>query len=161
MHRPSIALAGLLLASSIATSIMAPATAQQPPRPCAAIRQACQAAGFVANGAREGNGVVVDCIRPIMQGAPQRKRASKPLPTIDPALVEACKAQNPNFGVGNAQGPQRRQPRNAPGAAPEAAPGSPSGAPGPAPQAAPPQAAPPPEPPAAPSTPPPEQPAPK
>jgi len=31
---------------------------------------------------------------------PQRRRASKPLPQIDPQLVAACKARNPNFGLG-------------------------------------------------------------
>jgi hypothetical protein len=45
-----------------------------------------------------GIGIIVDCIRPIMAGAPQRKRAAKPLPQIDPQLVIACKNRNPNFG---------------------------------------------------------------
>jgi hypothetical protein len=91
-----------------------PALAQQPgpvPRPCAAIRAACQAAGFVPQGAKAGDGLVVDCIRPIMQGAPQPPRAARGLPAIDPQLIEACKAQNPSFSVTNAQ---RRQPMAAP-----------------------------------------------
>jgi hypothetical protein len=124
----------VLLASSIAG--LAPADAQQPPpRPCAAIRQVCLNAGFVANGARAGEGVVVDCIRPIMQGSPQRPRASKQLPAVDPALVEACRAQNPNFGVANAQGP-----RNGPGGAPQRRQGPGQGpGPGPADDGPPPQ----------------------
>jgi hypothetical protein len=81
-----------------------PAVAQQPgPRPCAEIRAACQQAGFVPQGAKAGEGLVVDCIRPIMQGTPQPRRATKPLPPIDPQLIEACRAQNPKFGFGNAQ----------------------------------------------------------
>jgi hypothetical protein len=87
-------------------------TAQAAPgqRPCADIREACQQAGFVRGGAREGAGLRVDCVAPIMQARPQRAKASKPLPQIDPQLVEACKARNPNFG-------QRNAPRG-PGGAP-------------------------------------------
>jgi len=149
-----------VLAPAIAS--LAPALAQQqpPPRPCAAIRQVCLQAGFVRNGARAGEGLVIDCIRPIMQGMPQRVRASKPLPALDPALIEACRAQNPNFGMGNAQAPQAMPPRTAPGLAPGQAP---QYAPGPSPQAAPgpaPQNMPPPGPAAAPGQAPQEPPAP-
>ena len=80
------------------------------PRPCAALRQVCVQAGFVPQGARAGEGLVVDCIRPIMQGIPQPQRATKPLPAVDPQLVEACRAQNPNFGMANAaQQPMQQQ----------------------------------------------------
>jgi hypothetical protein len=47
-----------------------------------------------------GIGILVDCIRPIMAGTPQRRQAAKPLPEIDPQLVVACKNRNPNFGMG-------------------------------------------------------------
>jgi len=53
-----------------------------------------------------GFGIVVDCIRPIMEGTPQRRRAAKPLPQIDPQIVAACKNQNPNFGMGGRATPQ-------------------------------------------------------
>ena len=79
------------------------------PRACAALRQVCVQAGFVPQGARAGEGLVVDCIRPIMQGIPQPQRATKPLPAIDPQLVEACRAQNPNFGIVNAAQQRRQQ----------------------------------------------------
>ncbi len=66
----------IFLATAVAG--LAPADAQQPPpRPCAAIRQVCLNAGFVMNGARAGEGLIVDCIRPIMQGTPQPARAYK------------------------------------------------------------------------------------
>lgn len=74
--------------------------------PCAQIRAVCAQAGFVPNGASMGFGIVVDCIRPIMAGAPQRRRATKPLPQIDPQVVAACKNQNPNFGMGEQPGAQ-------------------------------------------------------
>jgi hypothetical protein len=66
--------------------------------PCRQIAAACGSAGFERNAARAGNGIVVDCIRPIMQGTPQPPRASKPLPQLDPQLVAACQADNPDFG---------------------------------------------------------------
>jgi hypothetical protein len=68
-------------------------------RPCAQITLACKKAGFAALGTKKGVGIVLDCVRPIMQGTPQRKEATKPLPQIDPQLVAACKEQNPKFGT--------------------------------------------------------------
>lgn len=68
--------------------------------PCQQIAAACRQAGFVQGGARTGEGIGVDCIRPIMTGTPQPRRASKPLPQVDPQIVAACKARNPGFGQG-------------------------------------------------------------
>jgi hypothetical protein len=88
-----------------------------PTKPCAQIRASCAQAGFVPNGANMGVGIVVDCIRPIMAGTPQRKRATKTLPQIDPQVVVACKKQNPNFGMGGAAKAQPSgQPANPSGA---------------------------------------------
>jgi hypothetical protein len=67
---------------------------------CIQIMAACEQAGFVPKGATTGLGLVVDCIRPIIGGTPQRKKAAKPLPEVDPQLVASCKEQNPNFGQG-------------------------------------------------------------
>jgi hypothetical protein len=66
--------------------------------PCAQITAACQQAGFVRNGAKSGDGILVDCIRPIMAGLPLQ--GTKTLPPMDPQVVAACKQQNPNFGMG-------------------------------------------------------------
>jgi hypothetical protein len=33
-----------------------------------------------------------------MRGMPQPRTASRPLPQIDPQVVEACRARNPGFG---------------------------------------------------------------
>jgi hypothetical protein len=74
---------------------------------CAQIRAACTQAGFVPNGVNMGVGIVVDCIQPIIAGTPQRSRATKPLPEIDPRVVIACKNQNPNFGMGGRATPQQ------------------------------------------------------
>jgi len=91
------------MAMAVAGATLA-AAAQQPPQPgpCRQIAAACRQAGFVLGGVKTGEGLQVDCIRPIMLGTDQPRRAAKPLPPIDPQLVAACKAVNPNFGQGNA-----------------------------------------------------------
>jgi len=66
--------------------------------PCALIRQMCENAGFVQGAAQAGNGLQRDCIQPIMQAQPQRSGASRPLPTVDPQQVAACRAAAPEFG---------------------------------------------------------------
>jgi len=121
---------GAALACLIVGSLCANHGAQAAPRAsaCAEIRAACQQAGFVQGGAKGGDGIVADCVRPIMLGRPQPRRAARPLPAIDPQLVAACKAQNPNFGQGKgAPAPAVRAP-----APPPAAPaGEPPSAPAP------------------------------
>jgi arylsulfatase A-like enzyme len=87
--------------------------AQAPVEPCRQIVAACQQAGFVQGGARTGEGIQVDCVRPIMLGTAQPRRATKPLPQIDPELVAACKARNPDFGQRNAA-PTDAAPTSAP-----------------------------------------------
>jgi hypothetical protein len=72
-----------------------------------------------------------------MQGSAQPRRASKPLPQIDPQLVAACKAVNPNFGRGNAPPaepgtPPSPQPSPPPSPPPPAAGGPTTLAPAPA-----------------------------
>ena len=67
-------------------------------RPCEQISAACDNAGFVMGNAKEGNGRAADCIVPIMKGTLQPRKASLPLPQIDPQVVAACRERNPNFG---------------------------------------------------------------
>jgi hypothetical protein len=71
-----------------------------PGGPCAIIRAACQRAGFVRGGARAGNGLQMDCIRPIIEGRPPPPQTALPLPRIDPRVVAACRAAR-----GQASGP--------------------------------------------------------
>src|SRR5262249_22710631 len=106
-------------------------TAQAAPRqrPCVDIRDACEQAGFVRGGAKEGAGLGVDCIAPIMQAKPQRAKATKPLPQIAPQLVDACKARNPNFGQRNAL----RGPGSAPAPSGDQTPPAATGSSGPSP----------------------------
>jgi hypothetical protein len=90
---------GLALAAIQAIGLSASPSARAEERtPCLKIKQVCEEAGFKQGAVAEGLGLQVDCIRPIIEGTPQRQSASKPLPTIDAALVAACKAKNPQFG---------------------------------------------------------------
>jgi hypothetical protein len=68
--------------------------------PCQQVQQACLNAGFVQGAAQQGNGLFAHCVTPIMQGSPQPTNATKTLPKVDPQLVSACKAANPNFPKG-------------------------------------------------------------
>jgi sulfite dehydrogenase (cytochrome) subunit B len=66
--------------------------------PCRQIRLVCEGAGFTLGAARDGVGLAVHCISPIMQTRPQPPTARRPLPIVSPQLVADCKASNPNFG---------------------------------------------------------------
>ena len=76
------------------------ANAIKAPGPCDQIVAACKNAGFVEGDYKQGYGLHVDCINPIMRGTPQPPKADKPLPTISPQVVAACKQKHPNFGEG-------------------------------------------------------------
>jgi len=65
---------------------------------CDQIRTACKNAGFVlGGGARDG--LLLDCYQPIVQGTPQPKLASRPLPRINPEVVNACRSGNGSVGA--------------------------------------------------------------
>jgi hypothetical protein len=92
--------------------------------PCRQIAAACREAGFIQGRARNGEGIAVDCIRPLMLGTAQPRNASKPLPQIDSQIVAECKARNPDFGQAGRQAPPARAtpPNQPPPAAAEPAP---------------------------------------
>jgi hypothetical protein len=71
-----------------------------PSAPCNQIIQICDNSGFDQNEAAGGTGLWRDCINPIMQGKTKAPGAKIPLPVVDPKLVDACKARNPQFGQG-------------------------------------------------------------
>jgi hypothetical protein len=104
MRKTRILMSAMRIAAScqimMAFAGVTAAHAQAAPGPCRQIVAACLDAGFVQGGARTGDGIVVDCIRPIMLETAQRPRATKPLPQIDPQIVAACKTRNPDFGQG-------------------------------------------------------------
>src|SRR5262245_1993478 len=83
---------------TVATVAASPSNAQQAHGPCQQVRETCRAAGFTPGGAKEGTGILIDCITPIMRGTTQRPKATKPLPQIDVQVVQACKSATPDFG---------------------------------------------------------------
>jgi lipoprotein-anchoring transpeptidase ErfK/SrfK len=99
--KKSITALGLLL---IATAVPLADAAAQDQRACRQIRQACQEAGFVQGFAREGIGLQIHCIMPIIRARPQPVSARRPLPKVSPQLVADCKAANPRFGQGRLPG---------------------------------------------------------
>jgi len=80
------------------TQKAATTTGQKASGPCEEIESACKSAGFVQGDAKQGNGLWVDCIDPIMQGAKQPAKATKSLPSVSAQTVAACKQKNPKFG---------------------------------------------------------------
>ena len=75
--------------------------------PCKEIKEACEKAGFVKGDAKQGFGLWVDCIDPIMKGAPQPANAKKALPPVGVDVVNACKTKHPNFGEGHGKEPKK------------------------------------------------------
>lgn len=80
---------------------------QEKEGPCKQVKEACEKAGFVKGEAKEGFGLWVDCIEPIMKGGPQPANAKKPLPPVSVDVVNACKARHPNFGQGKNRAPKK------------------------------------------------------
>src|SRR5262245_6105110 len=73
----------LLSVLAVATVAASSSSAQDVQGPCQDVRAACRAAGFRPGGGKDGAGILIDCITPIMQGTAQRAKATKPLPQID------------------------------------------------------------------------------
>jgi len=65
---------------------------------CGQIKKACRIAGFVNDAKQGSNRLLADCVVPLMEGKPQPKSASIPLPQVSPQLVAACKQLDPNYG---------------------------------------------------------------
>jgi len=113
----ALSVAGLVSQSAAQQGLSATPPPASPAQqgPCEQIMAACRQAGFVQGGAKTGAGLQVDCVRPVMQGGTfQRPKASKALPEVDPQIVAACKARNPNFGQAKAQragNPEQTAPR--------------------------------------------------
>ena len=92
-------IAGLLCVVGLAAASPARA-ADEAPGPCKQIAEACKSAGFAPGDWKKGDGLWKDCVDPIVQGKAQPAGASKPLPTVDAATVQACKEKHPKFGEG-------------------------------------------------------------
>jgi lipoprotein-anchoring transpeptidase ErfK/SrfK len=122
-----------LLVFAIAVPLSVPVAAAPLPSAgaCVQIRMACLDAGFVQGAARDGIGLQIHCIMPIVQARPQPPTARRPLPTVSPQLVADCRADNATFGQARLLPPQApAQPLPAPPTSPGAA--TPNGNPPPA-----------------------------
>jgi arylsulfatase A-like enzyme len=112
-----IGVLGVLLVAGLAAPFAVSAPREE--GPCGQVVAACERAGFARGAARAGNGLQVDCVNPILQGEAQPPRARKPLPPINPQVVEACRASNPAFGQPKSPLPEPvAQPAPAPSTAP-------------------------------------------
>lgn len=73
---------------------------------CQQICQACSGAGYVYGQMGKGNGLLDDCVRPIVQGASEPAKAQQTghtLPTVSASTIAQCKAANRKFGEGKIQ----------------------------------------------------------
>jgi hypothetical protein len=84
----------VLVAALSGTVVLSPPSPVPPAKqgPCEKIVMTCKAAGFVKGGSEHGNGLLNDCVRPIALSQLPPGNASKPLPYVDPRVVEACRA---------------------------------------------------------------------
>ena len=98
-----------VIACTLFASVVAPVNAGAPSSgstktaaakqgPCEQIVQACKSAGFVLGDVKEGNGLIVDCIRPIMNSAARPTNAKLALPQVSSSTVAECRTKRPNFG---------------------------------------------------------------
>lgn len=67
--------------------------------PCQQVVQACRGAGFIKGAWKQGKGLWVNCVNPIMQGT-QATGATLSLPSVSPGVISSCKAKHPKFGQG-------------------------------------------------------------
>ena len=73
----------LTISAAVAEVTTAP-KAEDKDRPCKMIMKACYDAGFEKGEAKLGNGIFVDCMKPIMKGESVKGV------TVDAATVQAC-----------------------------------------------------------------------
>ena len=93
---------------------------------CAALHDACLAAGFSASGnANKGAKVLRDCVDPLLNGIAAPGSGKVPLPVVDKAVLAACQAEKAKAGKAANSTPANGQTI---GAAPVAARAMPAGA---------------------------------
>lgn len=93
---------GLFLISTLVMSysVLADEGKGKKEGPCKEIVEACKNAGFKKGDWKKGDGLWRDCVDPIMQGVKEVPGATKPLPNVDPKLVQECKEKHGKFGEG-------------------------------------------------------------
>jgi hypothetical protein len=91
----------------LVTPLSAQDAAQKPLGPCEQIVDACKKAGFIGGDYKNGNGLMGDCVNPIIRGSAQPTDAHIALPEVSADVVAACRTKHPNFG-------QRKMPQPKP-----------------------------------------------
>jgi hypothetical protein len=87
MKKISVVISCFAFATTVSAGIFS--SGQTSRLPCLTIEKACKAAGFVSSGAKNGKGLFIHCMQPILAG--QKVTGV----TVDPADVKACKQKNP------------------------------------------------------------------
>ena len=92
----------LILASLSMTTAFAQGVAHVKAPHCKAIVEACKKAGFISGDWKNGDGLYVHCVHPIL-GIPVGVKAPAlkqglTVPAVAAADVQACQSENPNFG---------------------------------------------------------------
>jgi hypothetical protein len=100
MHQARRPIAAIFTWSMALAVPQAALAADQPPGPCEQVVAACKSAGFVAGQAKEGSGLWVDCVGPLVRGTPAPANADKALPAVPADVLAACKAKRAGFGEG-------------------------------------------------------------
>ncbi|MBY0471739.1 hypothetical protein K2X30_11285 [bacterium] len=66
--------------------------------PCAKIYKACHKGGFIKGGHQEGKGLVINCMKPLMEGK------TVPGVTVDAAVIKACQEKKADWKEKHKQG---------------------------------------------------------
>src|SRR5689334_18205380 len=69
------------------------------PAACKQMADVCRKDGYLPADWKDYDGLWSDCVDPILQGQTIVAGAKRPLPSIDPKVVAACKASHPKYGA--------------------------------------------------------------
>lgn len=83
----TILAAMLSLAPALALAADAAPGTTNTDHPCKQVVSACQSAGYVKKGHKQGKGLYKDCVQPLMAGQ------TVPNVTVDSTTVQACQAK--------------------------------------------------------------------
>jgi len=69
------------------------------PAACKQMADVCRKDGYLPADWKDYDGLWSDCVDPILQGQTIVPGAKRPLPSVDPKVVAACKASHPKYGA--------------------------------------------------------------
>jgi hypothetical protein len=97
----------VIILAALALSLVSQAEEKVKAPHCKAIAKSCKDAGFKAGDWKNGDGLVMHCLNPILgrplgPKAPAMK-AGLTVPVVSASDVQACLSENPNFGKGKSE----------------------------------------------------------